>query len=162
MTFFPNTLLSVARQTSPGVFHANRWGLIWGEAVIEELKELARRSDQSRARLCMHPSPTDLHQEMLIVMSATTVELPQRRRIGGRAAFDTKIVVEGRAVLRYYELDQVVSRSVELDEEHSQYVHTRSDEYHSLLIMSDWFVYIEVLEGPFDATTTELAPWILE
>lgn len=110
----------------------------------------------------MHPSPTDLHQEMLIVMKTTAVELPQRRRIGGRAAFDSKIAIEGRAVLRYYELDQVVSRSVELDEKQSQYVHTRSDEYHSLLIMSDWFVYIEVLEGPFDATTTELAPWVLE
>jgi len=162
MRFVPHTLLSIAQQTSPEVFHANCWGISWGNAVIDELKELARRSKLNKARLCLHPSPSDLHQEMLIVMTSKAVELPQRRRIGAESAFDTKIALEGRAALRYYDTNQAVSRTVELDGEHSQYVHTRSDEFHSLLIQSDWFVYLEILQGPFDLRTTEVAPWILE
>lgn len=162
MSFVPHTLLSISRQTSAEVFHANHWGVSWGKEVIDELKEVALRSQQSKARLCLHPLPSDSHQEMLIVMSSKALELPQRRRIGGESAFDTKIAIEGWAILRYYGADRTVSRSVELGDNHARYVHTRSDEFHSLLIMSDWFVYLEVLEGPFDSRTTEVAPWLLE
>jgi len=155
MSRSPQTLSSISRRTSADVFHAIRWGLDWGPDVVAELKDVATQSDRSRARLCLHPSPEDRHQEMLIVMARTAIERPQRRTIG----FDTKIVLEGRAVLRYYAPDGTPTRSVELGGEHARYVHTRSDEFHSLLISSDWFVFLEVLEGPFDSHTTEFAPW---
>jgi cupin fold WbuC family metalloprotein len=159
MSRSPRTLADISRQTSADVYHANQWGLDWGADVITELKDAAGRSARSRARLCLHPSPGDRHQEMLIVMSRNAIERPQRRTIG----FDTKIVLEGRAVLRYFTPDGgSTTRSVELGGEHALYVHTRSDEYHSLSISSDWFVFLEVLEGPFDATTTEFAPWSSE
>ena len=151
----PRTLSSISRRTSADVFHANQWGLDWGSDMIAELKEVAAQSDRSRARLCLHPSPEDRHQEMLIVMARTAVERPQRRTIG----FDTKIVLEGQALLRYYALDGAPTRSVELSSGRALYVHTRSDEFHSLSISSDWFVFLEVLEGPFDVSTTEFAPW---
>lgn len=152
----PHILSSIARRTSTDVFHANQWGLAWGSDVVAELKEVATQSDRGRARLCLHPMPEDRHQEMLIVMAHSAIELPQRRTIG----FDTKIVLEGRAVLRYFAPDGAPTRSVELGGEHARYVHTRSDEFHSLLISSDWFVFLEVLEGPFDSHTTEFAPWV--
>lgn len=151
----PNTLLSVSQQTSPEVFHAYQWGINWGFALIDELKAVASGNERSRARLCMHPSPSDRHQEMLIVMGKTAVERPQRRTIG----FDTKIVIEGTALLRYYTSENEPTRSVELGGEHAHYVHTRSDEFHSLLVTSEWFVFLEILEGPFGPTTTEFAPW---
>lgn len=155
MKYIPHTLLSVARQTSSEVFHANHWGISWGQQMIDELKEVARRSERSRARLCLHPDPSDRHQEMLIVMGKTSIEQPQRRTIG----FDTKIVLEGRAVLRYFASEHLMTRTVDLGGEYERYVHTRSDEFHSLLVTSDWFVFLEVLEGPFDSNTTEFAPW---
>ena len=158
MNYIPHLLLSISRQTSAEVFHAHHWGISWGFDLIEELKEVANRSEQSRARLCMHPSLNDRHQEMLIVMAKTAIELPQRRTTG----FDTKIVLEGQAVLRYYATENVVTRSVILGGPHARYVHTQSDEFHSLLVASDWFVFLEVLKGPFDSNTTEIAPWILK
>ena len=157
MNFIPHSLLSVSTQTLPEVFHAHHWGLRWGVELIDELKEVAARSERKRARLCLHPSPSDPHQEMLIVMAKSAVELPQRRTTG----FDTKIVLEGRAVLRYFKSEHEMSRSIELGGEHATYVHTRSDEFHSLLISSDWFVFLEILQGPFDSGTTEIAPWSL-
>lgn len=158
MSYNPPRLLSISQRTASDVFHANHWGLVWGNEVIDELKEVASRSERSRSRLCLHPSQGDRHQEMLIVMSRDAIERPQRRTIG----FDTKIVLEGRAVLHYFASDRSIMRSVELGGEHARYVHTRGDEFHSLLISSDWFVFLEILEGPFDSNTTEFAPWSTE
>jgi len=146
---------AIARRTSAEVFHANEWGVSWGHGIIEELKQVASSSDRSRARLCLHPKPTDAHQEMLIVMARLAVELPQRRTFG----FDTKIVIEGQATLRYYSPEGSQIRSVSLGGDSSLYVHTASSEYHSLLIESDWFVFLEILNGPFDVSTTEFATW---
>ena len=146
---------AIARRTSTEVFHANEWGVSWGDEIIKELKEVALSSDRSRSRLCLHPDPSEVHQEMLIVMARSAVELPQRRTIG----FDTKVVIEGQATLRYYSPAGDLTRSVGLGGEASLYVHTASNEYHSLLVESDWFVFLEILNGPFDASTTELATW---
>jgi len=155
MPHFARRLDAIARRTSTEVFHANEWGVSWGREIIEELKEVALSSDRRRARLCLHPDPSEVHQEMLIVMARSAVELPQRRTLG----FDTKVVIEGQATLRYYSPDGNLTRSVGLGGDASMYVHTASNEYHSLLVESDWFVFLEILKGPFDASTTEFAPW---
>ena len=145
----------MAVRTAPDVFHAINWGMAWGEEVISELKQVARASARSRARLCLHPSPKDSHQEMLIVMAQSAHETPQRRTIG----FDTKIVLEGSATLHYFSDQGDLIRSTELGENGALYVHTSGPEFHSLSIRSPWFVFIEVLQGPFDSATTEFAPW---
>ncbi len=157
MPHFTPHLDAIARRTSTEVFHANEWGVSWGTEIIEELKQVALSSDRSRSRLCLHPRPTDVHQEMLIVMARSAVELPQRRTLG----FDTKVVIEGQATLGYYSPAGELTRSVGLGGDASMYVHTTSSEYHCLLIESDWFVFLEILKGPFDESTTELAPWVL-
>ncbi len=143
----------VARRTSSEVFHAIQWGITWGRQIVNELKEVAAASERSRARLCLHPAPEDLHQEMLIVMAITAVERAHRRTIG----FDTKVVIEGSATLRYYAPTGDLTRSVKLGHDRAAYVHTVSKEYHSLLVESDWFVFLEILQGPFDGATTEFA-----
>ena len=145
----------IARRTSPEVFHANEWGISWGREVVDELKDVAASSERARARLCLHPAPDDLHQEMLIVMADTAVERAQRRTIG----FDTKVVIEGNATLRYYTPTGDLTRSVKLGRDQATYIHSRSTEYHSLLVESDWFVFLEILQGPFDNETTKFAPW---
>jgi cupin fold WbuC family metalloprotein len=157
MPDFARHLDVIARRTSTDVFHANEWGVSWGGEIIEELKQVALSSARSRSRLCLHPNPSEVHQEMLIVMARSAVELPQRRTLG----FDTKVVIEGEARLRYYSPAGELTRSVGLGRDDSIYVHTASSEYHSLLVESDWFVFLEILKGPFDSSTTEFAPWAL-
>ena len=150
-----SSLKSFAQETMTGVYHANEWGVSWGAQVVAELKEVAQHNERRRARLCLHPSPTDTHQEMLIVMASDAIEHPQRRSTG----FDTKIALEGKADLQFYSNDGKRTRSVSLGEGLSTYVHTCTDEFHSLRILSDWFVFLEILRGPFDAQTTEFASW---
>ena len=147
---------SLAIRTAPDVFHAKYWGLSWGQEIISELKDVARVSARQRARLCLHPSPSDAHQEMLIVMTQSAIETPQRRTIG----FDTKLVVEGRATLNYFSEQGEFARSTDLGGSGALYTHTCSQEFHALSVKSPWFVFVEILKGPFDSTTTEFATWI--
>ena len=151
----PPALAEIAQRTDDGVFHANAWGISWGCDVIGALKTVAAENPRSRSRLCLHPSPDAEHQEMLIVMHRDAVEIPQRRTIG----FDTKIAIEGAARLDYFNDEGNCVRSVPLNTGRSIYVHTCSDEFHALSVETEWFVFLEVLAGPFNAATTEYAPW---
>ena len=49
----------ISKQTSEGVFHANTWGLNWGDELINELKNIAIKNSRSRSRLCLHPDKND-------------------------------------------------------------------------------------------------------
>ncbi len=148
-------LLRMANETAVGVFHARQWGMTFGSEIIQELKISARNNPRSRARLCLHPNQNDVHQEMLIVMHSSAIEKPQRRTIG----FDTKIVLEGNAKFIYYDEVGQEQSSLLLSQDGLRYVHTNSSEFHSLQILSEWFVFLEVLKGPFTEGTTEFASW---
>jgi cupin fold WbuC family metalloprotein len=150
-------LLRLANQTSVGVFHAKQWGLTFGSEIIQELKLAALNNPRSRARLCLHPNQNDVHQEMLIVMHESAIEKPQRRTIG----FDTKVVFEGNAEFIYYDDIGRELRRIFLSEDGLRYVHTNTSEFHSLKILSEWFVFLEVLKGPFSEGDTEFAPWLI-
>ena len=152
-----SNLLRLANETAVGVFHARQWGLTFGSEIIQELKIAARNNPRSRARLCLHPNQNDVHQEMLIVMHESVIEKPQRRTIG----FDTKIVIEGNAKFIYYDDVGLELRSIFLSQDGLRYVHTNTTEFHSLQILSEWFVFLEVLKGPFTEATTEFAPWLI-
>ena len=148
-------LQRVAFETSEGVFHSKKWGIAFGSEIIQDLKVVARNNPRSRARLCLHPNQSDIHQEMLIVMHKSAIEKPQRRTIG----FDTKIVFEGEANLIYCDEAGRECRRILLSQDGLRYVHTNTSEFHSLQILSEWFVFLEVLKGPFTIGTTEFASW---
>ena len=150
-------LEKISKQTSEGVFHANTWGLNWGNELIDELKIAALKNPRNQSRLCLHPNKNDLHQEMLIVMRKSAREKPQRRTIG----FDTKIVIEGKANLHYFNDEGDPLRIIELGRNKSHYVHTCNNDYHALEIVSDWFVFLEILRGPFTEKTTKFADFPL-
>ncbi len=145
----------VARKTANEVFHAKSWGVSLGHEIINELKAVALASERHRARLCLHPSPEDFHQEMLIVLAKSAIERPQRRTIG----FDTKIVMEGRAAFRFFSEGGDELSVIKMGDRGALYVHTCSPDYHSIVVESDWFVFLEILDGPFNSSTTEFAPW---
>lgn len=153
MTHLTKILDSIAIQTSEGVFHAKSWGMNWGDELIDELKLVAMVNPLYRSRLCLHPNINDPHQEMLIVMNKLAIERPQKRTIG----FDTKVVISGKAKLNYFNERGDVVRTINLGKDFSRYVHTRSQDFHALEIISDWFVFLEILKGPFTDSTTKYA-----
>ena len=141
----------IAIRTAPEVFHARQWGMSWNQEIINELKEVAIASPRRRSRLCLHPSPDEHHQEMLIVLQKGAIEMPQRRKNG----FDSKIALEGRASMSFFdERGELLSRCV-IDARTNPYLHTRSLKFHCLEIVSEWFVFLEICKGPFLPGTTQ-------
>jgi cupin fold WbuC family metalloprotein len=141
----------IAIRTAPEVFRARKWGIPWNKEIIDELKEVAIASPRRRSRLCLHPSPDEHHQEMLIVLQKGAIEIPQRRKNG----FDSKIALEGRAIMRFFdERGKLMSKWV-IDSGTNPYLHTRNLEYHCLEVVSAWFIFLEICEGPFLPGTTQ-------
>ena len=158
MTLITPILNSIAIQKSPEVFHAKNWGLNWGNYLVDELKLVAFESPLKKSRLCLHPNIGDSHQEMLIVQHKNSKERPQRRFPG----FDTKIVIEGEAIFRYYSLQGLVKKEINLGINYDTYLHTRNEDFHNLEVTTEWFVFLEILNGPFTLTTTIFADFDLE
>jgi cupin fold WbuC family metalloprotein len=141
----------IAIRTAPEVFHARKWGISWSKEVIEELKIVAMTSARRRSRLCLHPSEDERHQEMLIVLQKDAIEIPQKRKNG----FDTKVAVEGSALMRFFdESGHLLSRHL-IDSTANPYLHTRGPNFHCLEVVSAWFVFLEICEGPFLPGTTQ-------
>ena len=145
----------IANKSSPEVFHAKSWGISWGTEVIESLKLVAAQNPRQRSRLCLNPTTQDRHQEMLICLGAKAVETPQRRLTG----FDTKVVIDGEATLHYYTLDGRLSSAIDLGESGQRYVNTCGEDYHALHSKTEWFVFLEICQGPFYPGVTQFAPW---
>ena len=151
-------LQAIAIPTAPGVLHAKEWGVTWGQPEIEELKTVALGVPARRARLCLHPSKEAIHQEMVIVVHKDAVEVPQRRSNGPH----TKIALEGTANIELYSADGRLIRVLGLGGQGSRYFRTIDRSFHRLVGVTEWFVFIEILRGPFVASTTERAAWFHE
>lgn len=147
----------ISYRRSPEVFHAKSWGISWGTEVIESLKLVAAQNPRQRSRLCLNPTPQDRHHEMLICLGAKAIETPQRRVTG----FDTKVVIDGEASIQYFTLDGRLSSAIDLGESGQRYVNTRGENYHALRSKTEWFVFLEICEGPFYPGVTQFAPWAL-
>lgn len=150
------TLLDqIARETEQSVYHAMTWGLGFGDEILSELKAVAAKSDRGAARLCLHPRPDEAHQEMLIVYRRGFEETPQRRNNG----FDTKIVIQGSGIMSYYDSRGSRTRQVKLGGDGSFYLNTCTDEFHSIRVDSEFFIFLEIVKGPFSIGTTQFANW---
>jgi cupin fold WbuC family metalloprotein len=131
--------------------------LVQGED-IDELRRRAAANPRRRIRLCMHDSPaSDIH-EMLIFHGRDAYVPPHRHRRNG----ESLLVLEGSADAFFFDNDGAIIRHVPLgtiDSGRSFYYRLEPDLFHSLVIESEWFVFAETTQGPFDPSRSELAGW---
>jgi len=128
-----------------------------GEPEIAFLKARAAESDRRRSRICMHASPSALVHEMLIAHHHTCYVRPHRHPEKAESLF----VVEGRARAVFYGERGNVESVLELGEsrQHTFAYRVGAGRYHSLLIESDWLIFLEVSEGPFSSASSVFPDW---
>jgi len=145
-------------EESREVFYArNQLGLV-GDAELLFLKERAAGNARRRSRLCLHESTNERLHEMIIVHHQKTYVRPHRHL----AKSEGLAVIEGQATLITYEDTGDLSAVVELAPATARAAFFyRMPEWiwHSLLIRSEWFVFVETTIGPFERTATEFASW---
>lgn len=129
-----------------------------GADLIAELKRRAVASPRRRARWCAHPGNDEATQEMLIVLCGDTCIPPHRHP--GRS--ETLCVVEGRAKAWFFNASGDVVRCLPMTSPREDGVflyRTAPDEFHTLELESEFFVFLETTSGPFDPASTEVAPF---
>lgn len=126
--------------------------------IIDELKRRAMVSPRRRARWCAHPDNDAETQEMVIVLAKDSCIPPHRHP--GRA--ETLCVLEGRAKAWFFDEAGRVVRCLHMTPPtgHGTFLYrTKPEEFHALELETDFFVFLETTRGPFDPSSTEVAPF---
>lgn len=143
---------------SPEVFYSGSDLVLFGSQQINRLKKQALINPRRRARLCTHAGKDDALHEMLIVHHKDVYVRPHLH-IGRNESLH---VLEGEAELSLFHPDGSLRSVVPIgraDDGRTPYCRIPAGTYHSLLFNSEWFVFHEVIAGPFDPSCTVFAPW---
>jgi cupin fold WbuC family metalloprotein len=138
-----------ARNNPNGVFHAN-WDCSVSEKDIEELVLWARDMDSSKARLCLHENPESLMQVTYLAFvkpySDKIHKHPYRPEV--------LIPIRGEAVSRTFADDLRIKREIKMRSGFGYSYSMPQNTWHSLEVVSEYFVMIEIGNGPFTKEST--------
>ena len=150
--------LSKQKRVTPEVFYPSETNISIARSIISDLKNIALENPRARARLCVHETPEAIIQQMFIVHPFNTYVRPHRHKIKEESI----LVLEGTADLLIFGDSDNVEKCVNLSDYSSGgiFFHLMPPNiYHSLIIKTEWFAFVEVTKGPFRKQDTEFAPW---
>lgn len=128
---------------------------------IERLKAKAMANERKRVRLCAHPQLTDRLHEMLIIHTKDTYVRPHKH-LHKSESFH---VIEGRAAVIIFDDKGNIEELIAMGDYLSGrlfYYRISTACYHTLIITSDFLVFHETTNGPFQKSDTIFAPWAPE
>jgi glucose-6-phosphate isomerase len=126
--------------------------------LVEHLKGEARRSPTRRFRLCLHHSPDDVVQEMIIVHCRDNYSRPHRHPVA-----TTVVILEGELTVLVFDGDGRVEQTIELGPLGSGKPFSLRLEgavWHMPICRSEQLVFFETMQGPFRRDdANQWAPW---
>ena len=125
---------------------------------LEELKILAQKDPNKRARICLHKDDSEMVQEMIIAFCKDSYIRPHRHTDKSESYH----IIEGRIEIIFYndsgiEIDKVVL-SDKIDE-HPFLFRISNSAWHTVVPKSDFVIIHEVTKGPFNKNSSEFADW---
>ena len=125
---------------------------------IAFVKARAAENPRRRCRLCLHDAPAALQHEMVIVHLRDAYVRPHRHRTRS----ESLIVIEGTATAFTFDDSGRVTATMQLgppgsDARFSYFMPPKT--WHSLIVTSPAFVFIEAAAGPFDPSLTSFPEW---
>ena len=125
---------------------------------LEELKILAQKDPNKRARICLHKNDEEMVQEMIIAFCKDSYIRPHRHTDKSESYH----IIEGRIEIIFYndngiEIDKVVL-SDKMDE-HPFLFRVSNSAWHTVVPKSDFAIIHEVTKGPFNKNSSEFADW---
>ena len=140
-----SNLLSLAKETLQGVFHAHSWGQEFSEDLLNELIEEAKINLNRKARLCLHPSPANSLQVTYIAFFR-----PYSDRIHNHPHTPKVVIpISGQAKFSTFNVEGKVISSQILDGASPVAVSLPTGVWHDLEVLSPSFVMLEASTGPF-------------
>ena len=146
------------RAQSTEVYHALDQTFSLQSSNLNELVGLASGNMRKRARLCAHRDPSDQVQQMFIAHKRGTYVRPHKHL----KKAESMLILEGSAdYIVFNIIGEVESITPMTPCSHDEVFYTTIAPgiYHSLRIKSDWLIFLEVTEGPFNKEETIFADW---
>jgi cupin fold WbuC family metalloprotein len=113
--------------------------------TIELLKLKAKNSEEGKARLCLHKDFEDPLQEMVIVHTKYAYIRPHKHE----KKDESISVIEGRCLLVFFDEEGRVKYRFILTGKRNIVCRIEKNTWHSMVILSDYIVFHEVVSGPF-------------
>ena len=134
----------------PGVYHSRAWGIRFDEGILDALEAIAKQSDNGKARLCLHPTPEDQEQQMLVALTKDCVDQIHFHPNKG----ETVLWVRGAAEHRTFDMSGKIQHVTLIGPSDFRYLHTPAGAPHHVVILSDVFIFWEFAKGPFGPNST--------
>ena len=118
----------------------------------------AKKNRSKKIRLCSHESVCDPVHEMFIVHTKGTYVRPHRHINKAESI----LIIKGCMEYITFENDGRLRDRTNLSDYKSKskfYLANKENSFHSLIIKSDWCVFLEIIQGPFEKNKTEFATW---
>ena len=161
MTLFLERGFMRIRKANDEVFYADEPIVRVGSPEIEFLKERAEQNERKRARLCAHTCTDDKLHEMVIVLKKEAYIRPHKH-LNKTESFH---IIEGMVDVVIFDEDGRIVDVVEMGDystARNLYYRLSDPYYHTVLIRSDFLVFHETTDGPFDRSKSIFAPWAPE
>lgn len=128
--------------------------------LIDQVTEFARASSTGRYRLCLHRSPDDLVQEMLVVHCYDNYSRPHRHPTH---IASTRVVLVGAVAIYLFDDDAQIQETIELEAFGGQppfALRIEGGRWYMPVCRSRVALWFEVMAGPFRRDeVNEWAPW---
>lgn len=145
-------LSDISVETGKQIFHCTSWDLRVDEEVISDLISEAKKNDGNKARLCLHQKPEEVMQVTYLAFIAPYEDKihchPNRSEV--------LIPIYGEAESRTYHDDGLLLSSQIMRGRSGEAFASAIGTWHSLRVLTEEFVMIEVGMGPFRDDSTVL------
>jgi len=125
---------------------------------IDSLINKAKLTPRNRVRFCSHSSSDESVHEMFIVHPRGAYVRPHKHLNKP----ESMLIIEGKVDFFIFDDDGNIKEKVCMGEYNSGlsfYNSTRLSDFHSMVIHSEWLVFLEVTKGPFNSEDTIFAEW---
>jgi len=146
------------RMERPNVFYVEQAQHVCGPDDIDFLKDAAFSSPDRRSRLCLHSDRTAVHQQMLIAVHKTSYIRPHYH-VGKD---ETYHFVEGTGLIVTFAESGTPKDFFKVgpaEDQRAFSFRVAQETTHSFHIESDWLIFWEVTQGPFDMDKTHYPSW---
>jgi cupin fold WbuC family metalloprotein len=140
------------------VFYATDAITTVGPEEIAFLKSRAGANRNRRSRICLHRTPEERLHSMLIVQQGGGYLRPHLH-VGKCESFH---VIEGAVSVVIFDDDGEITSALELgtrEDGRTFFYRMPAGVWHGFLVRTDWLVFHEASEGPFDASRTLFPQW---
>lgn len=146
------------KKNSEEVLVANDAFIALDHSDIRKLIHLAKQNKRKRIRVCIHRNDQEITQEMFIVHLKDAYIRPHKHIKRNESLY----ILDGSASILFFqengEIDSVL-RMGNFESGKKFYYKIETPVFHSMIINSEYLVFLEITQGPFSKKDSLFAPW---